>query len=69
MVTIGTISQIRGSSMMIDILVDRLQEEHQFMIGWGVGLTYMNGWADVSAIFHEIKNNLRKWQMQEFLMR
>jgi len=55
--------------MMIDILVDRLQEEHQFMIGWGVGLTYMNGWADVSAIFHEIKNNLRKWQMQEFLMR
>jgi hypothetical protein len=42
MVTVGTIDQIKGSGPIIDVLMGRSEEGHQFKIGWGVGLTCMN---------------------------
>jgi len=35
MVIIGMIDQIGSIRTMIDVLVGRLDEGHQFMIGWG----------------------------------
>jgi len=35
MVIIGMIDQIGNIKVIISVLVDRLDEEHEFMIGWG----------------------------------
>ena len=35
MVIVDMIGQIRDTKMMIDVSMDRLGEECQFMIGWG----------------------------------
>jgi len=47
MVTVSMISQIGDSSPMIDVLMARSEEEHQFMTGWGASITYMNDRVDV----------------------
>jgi len=54
--------------VIIGILVGRLEEEHQFTIDWGAETVCMIGSVSVSAIFLEIKRNLRRWRMREFPM-
>jgi len=61
MVIIGMIDQIGSIKIMIGVLVGRLEEGHQFMIGWGAGSVCMTGLVNVSAIFLETKRNLRRW--------
>jgi hypothetical protein len=39
------------------------------MIGWGAGSVYMKGLVNTLHIFRETKRNLKRWQMQEFLMK
>jgi len=68
MVIIGMIDQIGDIEMMIDVLVGRLEEEHHFMISWGVDSMCMTGLVSVSAIFLETKRNLRRWRMHKFPM-
>jgi len=68
MVIIGMIDQIDDIKMIIGVLVDRLEEEHQFMIGWGADSVCMIGLVSVSVIFAETKRNLRRWWMREFSM-
>jgi len=68
MVIMGMIDQIGDIKMMIGVLVGRLGEEHQFMIGWGADSVCMTGLVSVSAIFLETKRNLRRCRMHEFPM-
>jgi len=68
MVIVGTIGQIRGSRIMIDVSMSRSGVGRQFMIGWGAGLTYTTGMVGVSVIFQRIRRNLKKWQMHGFPM-
>jgi len=55
MVIIGMIDQIGDIRTMIGVLMSRLEEGCQFMIGWGAGSMCMTGLVNVSAIFIEIK--------------
>jgi len=57
MVTVSMISQIRGTKTMIDVSTDRLGEEHQFTIGWGVGSVCMTGLGNMSVLSPGIRRN------------
>jgi len=63
MVIIGMIDQIGSIRTMIGVLVGRLEEGHQFMIGWGVGSVCTIGLVSVLAVFQETKRSLRRWRM------
>jgi len=52
-VIIGMIDQIGSIRTMIGILVGRLEEGHQFMIGWGAGSVCMTGLVSMLVIFPE----------------
>ena len=68
MVIVGTIGQIGDTNPMIDVLMSRAEEKHQFMIGLGAGLTCMKRLVDMSVIFQEIKKNLKRWRVHKSLM-
>jgi len=68
MAIIGMIDQIVNIGTMIGVLMGRLEEGPQFMIGWGVDSVYTIDLVSVSGIFPETKRNLRKWRMHEFQM-
>jgi len=68
MVIISMIDQIGSIRTIIGVLVGRLEEGHQFTIGWGADSVYMIGLVIVSVIFLETKRNLRRWRMHEFPM-
>jgi len=53
MAIIGMIDQIGSIRMMIGVLVGRLEEEPQFMIGWGADSVCMTDLVSVSGIFPE----------------
>jgi len=53
MVMIGMIDRIGSIRTMIGVLVGRLEEGHQFMIGWGAGSVCMIDLVRVLAIFQE----------------
>ena len=65
---IGMIEPIGTIKTMIDGLMHRLGEEHQFMIGWGVDSVYMTDLVVVWHIFPGTKRSLKKWPMLEFPM-
>jgi len=67
-VMIVMIDQIDSTRTMIGVLMDRLGEGLQFMIGWGADSVCMTGWVSVSDIFLETKRSLRRWRMHEFPM-
>jgi len=68
MVIIGMIDQIGNIKVIIGVLVGRLEEEHQFMIGWATDSVWMIGLVNMSVTFPETKRNLRRWRMHEFPM-
>jgi len=68
MVIISMIDQIDDIKMIIGVLVGRLEEEHQFTIGWRADSLCLTSLVNVSAIFPEAKRNLRRWRMREFPM-
>jgi len=68
MVMIGMTDLIGNIRIMIDVLMGRLGEELQFMIGWGAGSVCMTGLVIVWHIFPGTKRSLKKWPMLEFLM-
>ena len=51
MAIIGMIDQMGSIRTMIGVLVGRLEEGHQFMIGWGADSVSMTGLVSVSVIF------------------
>jgi len=61
----GMIDQIGRIRTMIGVLMGRLGEEPQFMIGWGADSACMPELVIVSGIFPETKKSLKKWRMQE----
>jgi len=61
MAMIGMIDQIGSIRTMIDVLMDRLGEGPQFMIGWGADSVCMTGWVSVSVISQETKRSLKRW--------
>jgi len=67
-IIIGMIDQIGSIRAMIGVLVGRLEEGHQFMIGWGAGLVCTIGLVNMLAIFQETTRSLRRWRMHEFPM-
>jgi len=68
MATIGMIDLIGSIRMMIGVLMGRLGEEPQFMIGWGADSACMTDLVNMSDIFPETKRSLRKWRMHVFPM-
>jgi len=60
MVMIGMIDLIGSIRTMIAVLMGRLGEEPQFMIGWGAGSVCMTGLVTVSGIFPETKKTLKR---------
>jgi hypothetical protein len=68
MAIIGMIDQIGSMRTMIGVLMGRLEEEPQFMIGWGADSVCMIDLVSVSGIFPETKRSLRRWRMREFPM-
>jgi len=64
MAIIGMIDQIGSTRTMIDILMGRLEEGLQFMIGWGAKSVCMTGLVSVSGIFPETERSLRRWRMR-----
>jgi hypothetical protein len=71
MVIMGLIVQKGGFNLVIKVcsLMSQSEVKHQYMIGWGAGSMYMRGLVNVLHIFLETKRNLKRWQMQEFLMK
>jgi hypothetical protein len=71
MVTIKPIDQKGGFSLVIRayLSMSRSEVEHQCMIGWGADSVYMKGLVSTLDIFQRIKKSLRRWQIQEFLMK
>jgi len=65
MVTIDMIGKIRDSKPIIDILMSRSEEGHQFMIGWAAGLVCMKDLVDALVTLQGIKKSSRKWQRHE----
>jgi len=65
MVMIGMIDGIGSIRTMIGVLVGRLEEEPQFMIGWGTDSVCMIGLVSVSSIFLGTKRSSRRWRMRE----
>jgi len=51
MVIIGVIDQIGNIKTMIGVLMGRLGEGCQFIIGWGAGSVCMTGLVNMLAIF------------------
>jgi hypothetical protein len=68
MAMIGMIDQIGSVRTMIGVLMGRLGEEPQFMIGWGADSACMTDLVNVLGIFPETKRSLRKWRMHGFPM-
>ena len=68
MAMIDMIDEIGSIRTIIGVLMGRLGEEHQFMIGWGAGSVCMTGLVTVSDIFLEIKRSLKRWRMHKFPM-
>jgi len=68
MAMIDMIDEIGSIRTIIGVLMGRLGEEHQFMIGWGAGSVCMTGLVTVSDIFLEIKRSLKRWWMHKFPM-
>jgi len=68
MVMIGMTDLIGSIRMMIDVLMGRLGEELQFMIGWGAGSVCMIGLVIGWHIFPGTKRSLKRWPMLEFPM-
>jgi len=68
MAMIGMIDQIGSIRIMIGVLMSRLEEELQFMIGWGAGSVCMTDLVAVLGIFLGTKSSLRRWRMHEFPM-
>jgi len=68
MVMIGMTDLIDSIRMMIDVLMGRLREELQFMIGWGADSVCMTDLVTVSSIFPETRKSLKRWPMHEFPM-
>jgi len=68
MVIIGMIDQIGSIRTMIGVLMGRLEEGFQFMIGWGADSVCMTGLVSMLCIFLETKRSLRRWRMREFPM-
>ena len=67
MAIIGMIDQIGSIGSMIGVLMGRLEEEPQFMIGWGADSVCMTDLVRVLGIFLGTKRSLKRWQMHEFL--
>jgi len=65
---IGMIEPIGTIRTMIDSLMHRLGEEHQFMIGWGADSVCMTYLVTVSNIFLATTKSLKRWPMHEFPM-
>jgi hypothetical protein len=65
---IGMTNQINDIKMITGVLVGRLEEEHQFTIGWGAGSMCMTGLVSMSVIFPKTKKSLWRWRMREFPM-
>ena len=65
---IGMIEPIGTIRTMIDSLMHRLGEEHQFMIGWGANSVCTIVLVIVLNIFPGIRKSLRRWLMHEFPM-
>jgi len=65
---IGRIEPIDTIKTIIDGLMHRLGEEHQFMIGWGADSICMTGLVTVSNIFPGTRKSLKRWPMHEFPM-
>jgi len=68
MAKIVMIDQIGSIGTMIGVLMGRLEEGPQFMIGWGEDSMCMTSLVSVSCIFPETKKSLRRWRMREFPM-
>jgi hypothetical protein len=68
MVLIGMIDLIGSIRMMVGVLMGQLEEEPQFMIGWGADSACMTDLVNVLGIFPETKRSLRKWRMHGFPM-
>jgi len=68
MAIIGMIDKIGSTRTMIGVLMGRLEEGPQFMIGWRADSVCMIDLVSVSGIFPETKRSLRKWRMHEFPM-
>jgi len=58
MAMIGIINQIDTIKTVVFDSMVRLEEEHQFTIGWGADSVCMTDLENVSAIFPETKRNL-----------
>jgi len=63
MVMIGMTDPIGVITIMIADSMDRLGEEHLFMIGWRAGSVCTTGSAIVLDIFPGTRKNLRGWLM------
>jgi len=68
MVMIGMTDLIGAVKMMIDVLMGRLGEELQFMIGWEADSVYVTDLVTVSSIFPGTRKNLKRWPMHGFPM-
>jgi len=64
----GMIDQIGSIRTMICVLMGRLGEEPQCMIGWGAGSVCMTDLVIMLSIFPETKKSLKRWRMHEFPM-
>jgi hypothetical protein len=62
------IDQIGSIRTMTGVLMGRLEEEPQFMIGWGADSVCMIDLVSVLIIFPETKRSLRRWRMRGFPM-
>jgi len=60
MAIIGMIDQIGSTGTIIGVLMGRLEEGLQFMIGWRADSVCMTGLVSVSGIFLGTKKSLRK---------
>jgi len=68
MAIISMIDQIGSIGTMIGVLVGRLEEGHQFMIGWEADTVCMTGLVSMSVIFLGTKRCLKRWRMRELPM-
>jgi len=65
---IGMIDRTGSTRTMISVLMGRIEEGPQFMIGRGADSVCMTGLVSLSGIFPETKRSLRRWWMREFPM-
>jgi len=67
-VMIGMIDPIGAIMTTIGDLMDRLEEERPFTIGWGAGSACTTGLAIVFNIFLGTRKNSKRWLTREFPM-